>query len=302
MIKRTIEISGYDTHLSVKHNQIIVTRSKEQVAQIPAEDIGLLIIDTPFASYSHGTLTKLIESGAAVVLCGNDHHPAGMIMPVEAHSIQTERFRAQINAKNPLKKRLWQQVVQKKIQNQAALLDHSPVSKRRLLYLSQRVRSGDPDNTEGQAARLYWEAWLQAEHFRRLREGPWPNNLLNYGYMVLRASVARAICGSGLHPSIGIKHRNRYNAFCLADDLMEPLRPLVDAKVRDLYHAGECELTREVKSELLSILTQTCISRKGSTHKKKDIGPLMVGLERMAASLCSCFEGKQSILFIPDIL
>jgi len=224
-----------------------------------------------------------------------------MIMPVEAHSVQTERFQAQISVKNPLKKRLWQQIVQKKIQNQADLLGHSPVSKMRLLYLSGRVRSGDPDNIEAQAARLYWEAWLQTEHFRRFREGPWPNNMLNYGYMVLRASVARAICGAGLHPSIGIKHQNRYNAFCLADDLMEPLRPLVDAKVRDLYHAEEHELTREVKSELLSILTQTCISRKGST-KKKEIGPLMVALERMAASLCSCFEGRESKLFIPDIV
>ncbi len=292
MIKRTIEISGYKTYFHMNHGQLVVEREGAKVGQVPIEDIGLLVVDNPTASYSHLCMVRLLENGAAVILCGEDHLPAGLLTPIEGNSLQAERLRIQIEAPLPTRKRLWQQVVQSKIRHQAETAE-TPGTKTRLLQLMDQVKSGDPQNVEAQAARVHWATWLGPDSgFRRGREGPPPNNLLNYGYMVLRAAVARAIVGAGLHPSLGLQHHNRYNAYSLADDLLEPFRPLVDVTVRDLWRAGIQEINQEAKQRLLTLLTHTC-------ETGGQIGPLLVAMEFLGASLLKCLAGQEKNLRVP---
>jgi CRISPR-associated protein Cas1 len=294
MIKRTVEISGYDTHLHMRRDQLIVERDDQIIGQVPMEDVGLLVIDSPTATYSHTSLVKLLGYGAGVVLCDEDHMPAAFLTALDGHHLQAERLRTQVEASKPACKRLWQQIVQAKIKNQAAICE-SPEGKRRLLVLQGEVGSGDPKNVEAQAARIHWSEWLgPSSSFRRKRDGDPPNALLNYGYMAIRASVARAIVGSGLHPSVGLKHSNRYNAFALADDLLEPLRPLVDLTVRDLHRGGKAEIDKDTKAALLGVLTHTC-------GYADQTGPLLVALEMMAASLVRCLSGEEKALRIPEI-
>ncbi len=295
MIKRTIEVSGLDASLSVRDGQIVVKRDDERVGQLSAEDVGVLIVDSPTAHYTHATLMALVEHGAVVVLCGKDHLPAALITSCAGNTVQTERLAAQVNAKRPLKKRLWQQLVQHKIRNQACNLPMNGSERGDLLALVRRVRSGDPANIEAQAARIYWRAWLREEGFRRQAQGEAPNNFLNYGYAVLRAAVARAIAGAGLHPSIGLHHHNRYDAFCLADDLVEPLRPLVDRAGRDLYLEGHDEINKETKAKLLALLLEP-VALRGAK------GPLFVHVERMLASLVRCYMGESAKLEIPTLI
>jgi CRISPR-associated protein Cas1 len=296
VIKRTIEVSGPDTRLSLRQGQVRVEREHQPVGQFPAEDVGVLIVDAPTTQYTHATLVELVNQGAIVVLCGADHLPAAFVTPCAGNSLQVLRLAAQVNAKLPLKKRLWQQLVKAKVRNQAGNLPEDGDVRPRLLALAERARSGDPENVEAQAARLYWPAWLPDRDapFLRRRDGEPPNQLLNYGYAVLRAAVARALAGAGLHPSIGLHHHNRYDAFCLADDLMEPLRPLVDRRVRELWKAGRTEIDKETRRDLLSILTATVATGEGT-------GPLMVALERMAASLVECFEARGRQLEVPRL-
>lgn len=295
MIKRTVSISGYDTALASRLGQIEVTRNGQRIGSFPAEDVGVLIVDTPRATYTHGTLLELLRHGAAVVLADEKHLPAGMLLPVEANCVQAQRLRAQADAKKPVCKRLWQQIVRAKIKHQARVLEESG----RLEYaflreLARKVRSGDPHNVEAQAARFYWPA-LFGKEFRREREGDAPNGLLNYGYMVVRAAVARALCGAGLHPSLGLHHANKYNAFALADDLLEPLRPLVDRTVYGLFTRGQPDVDAKTKPVLLGLLAEeTVLSGPGS-------GPLLVGVERYAASLAGVFMGERDYLEIPDV-
>lgn len=293
MIKRTIEVSGPDTHLSVRLGQVRVSRQGEEIGRFPAEDVGLLIVDSPTAVYTHSTLVELVAQGAVVLLCGPDHLPAAFVTPCVANSVQTERLAAQVNATLPLRKRLWRQIVQAKIRNQARLLDGAPDIQRQLSALAARVRSGDPENLEARAARLYWSAWLPDRIFHRKRHGEPPNNLLNYGYAVLRAAVARALAGAGLHPSIALHHHNRYDAFCLADDLMEPLRPAVDRLARELFLAGSEDLDRDAKKGLLAVLVEPV------RMANKEKGPLLVEIEKMAASLARCYAGEAERLTIP---
>lgn len=294
MIKRTIEISSYGVRVSVRNCQVLIHKDEKLISKIPAEDIGILIIDSRNTTYTHGTLMELMEAGAIIVLCGEDHLPAAMVTPCTANSLQTARLAAQVNASTPLKKRLWQQIVREKIRNQARALDEASTTRKRLLRLAEKVRSGDPDNVEAHAARLYWADWLEDRIFRRRRNGEPPNNLLNYGYTILRAVTARAIVGAGLHPSIGIHHRNRFDAFCLADDLMEPLRPLIDLHVRELFLSGFDAINKSTKRELLSVLMEP-VELCGTK------GPLFVELEKTAASLVKCFEGEEKKLDIPKI-
>jgi len=294
VIKRTVEVSGPDTGLSIRYGQVIVQRNGEHIGRFSAEDVGVLIVDTPTAQYTHATLVELVEHGAAVLLCGSDHLPAALVMPCAANSLQTERLAAQVNAKRPLKKRLWQQLVRAKIRNQARNFPDGSEAQEHLLGLVKRVHSGDPENIEAHAARLYWAEWLPNTLFRRRPNGEPPNNLLNYGYAVLRAAVARAAAGAGLHPSIGLHHHNRYDTFCLADDLVEPLRPLVDRVARDLFLQGNDEINKETKTGLLSLLLEP-VEIKGAT------GPLFVELEKMSASLVRCYMGEADKLEIPSL-
>jgi len=220
-----------------------------------------------------------------------------MLLPLDGNTIQSERFRAQIDATEPLKKQLWQQTVKAKIANQAAVLQQWDIPNNYLKTSAQTVKSGDPDNNEAKAAAYYWSnlfpaAWM----FFRKREGPPPNNLLNYGYAILRATVARAIVGAGLLPTLGIFHRNRYNAYCLADDIMEPYRPFVDVIVRSIIDETSAVegLTQELKVKLLKLPTVDVLMGE-------ETSPLMIAAQRTAASLAKCYTGEQRKILYPEM-
>jgi CRISPR-associated protein Cas1 len=292
VIKRTLEISREPAHLSVRNEQLVLTRDGQPVGQVPCEDIGIVLVDHPQTTYTHSALAKLAESDAAVVICGRDHLPAAILLPMVEHSQVVWRLDAQLGVSRPLRKQLWRQLVVAKIQAQARNVPAEQPTHRKLLALARDVRSGDPTNIEAQAARVYWANWLWQEEFRRDPDGTGLNSFLNYGYAVLRAAVARAIVAAGLLPSVGLHHRNRSNSFCLADDLIEPLRPLVDDRVREMHRQGYEELNQPAKAALLEILADRV--RLGD-----DVGPLMVQLHRYVASLVRCFAGEARELQIP---
>ena len=296
MIKRIVEISQARTHLSIRYGQLLVKQDGQQISSIPCEDIGVLLVDHRGTSYTHSVFTELLNCGAAVVLCGGNHHPAGMLFPIESNTLQSERFRQQIEAKEPVKKRLWKQIVRAKIKHQAKLVGRDSDVYKGLMALRERVRSGDPDNIEAQTSKKFWPMYLADEKFRRDINGVPPNNLLNYGYMVMRAAVARALCSAGLLPTLGIHHRNRYNAFCLADDMMEPFRGFVEERVRDICEGEGVvdELTQPIKAQLLEVLYEPVVIAGFK-------GPLMVGLHRTMASLQRCFSGEQRFIDLPEL-
>jgi CRISPR-associated protein Cas1 len=296
MIKRIVEISSARTRLSIKYGQLIIKDDSEQVSSIPCEDIGVLLVDHQGTCYTHCVFTELLRCGAAVVLCAGNHHPAGMLLPIESNTVQTERFRGQIEAKEPVKKKLWKQIVQAKIKHQAKLAGKDSDVYKSLMALRDRVRSGDTQNIEAQASKKFWSVYLPEVAFRRDVNGPPPNNMLNYGYMVMRAAVARSLCSAGLLPSLGIHHRNRYNAFCLADDLVEPFRGFVEAKVRDVFFGSGPmdDLDQPTKAKLLEVLHEP-VTIAGFN------GPLLVGLHRTAASLQRCFASEQKEIDLPEI-
>jgi CRISPR-associated protein Cas1 len=297
MIKHTIEISQEPLHLAVELDQLRLHRQPPEsglLASIPCEDIGLVIVDHAQTTYSHAALARLLEFGAAVVICGRKHLPSGLLLPLGDNVEGVARLREQIAASRPLLKRLWKQVVQAKVRNQAANLDKDSPARRRLLALAGEVKSGDPTNIEAQAAKIYWAEWLGAESgFHRDFDGAGLNAQLNYGYAIVRAAVGRALVSAGLHPALGIHHSNRGNAFCLADDMLEPLRPMVDRAVRELHRVGQDALNPETKRKLLGLLTATV--RVGD-----QVGPLMVGLHRMTASLVDCYQGREKRLILPQ--
>lgn len=295
MIKRVIEVSTAGMFLSVQLGQLLVRQDGQLKGRIPCEDIGVLLIDHPAVTCTHTVLTTLLEQGAAVLVCNGKHLPAGLLLPLESNTIQAERFRMQMEVRPPVKKRLWKQIVQAKIAHQARLIRADIHAYRTLMALRRRVRAGDPENVEAQASARFWPAFFQNPSFRRDREGPPPNHLLNYGYIVLRAAVARALCSAGLLPTLGIHHRSRYNAFALADDLLEPFRGYVEEKVRDLCvqaSTSDIPLSRETKAALLEVLYRPVVIAGFK-------GPLMVGLHRTAASLARCFSGEQKVLDLP---
>jgi CRISPR-associated protein Cas1 len=299
MIKRTLEISREPAYLAVRDRQLLLKRGGQTVASIPCEDLGFVAVDHPQTTYSHAALTTLLEEGAVLLLCGRDHLPAGLLLPLSEHHQVVWRLHSQIDASLPLKKRLWQQLVRGKILAQAANLDPDGAAARQLLNLARAVRSGDPANCEAQAARIYWANWLlqgpqtdDSLPFRRDPDQPGINALLNYGYAVLRAALARALVSGGLQPAIGVHHSNRANAFCLADDLIEPLRPLVDARARALAFDGHDELTQPAKAELLDLLTLEVAT--GDFR-----GPLLVALHRYVASFVRVLDGQAKRLEIP---
>jgi len=249
---------------------------------------------------SQSALSKLLAYNVAVVVCDAQHLPSGLLLPLDGNSLQTERFAAQLHAKLPLKKQLWQQTVAAKILNQALHLEHHGKSAEALRRLAKQVQSGDKGNREAQAARLYWKALFEGEDFSRDRFGAPPNNLLNYGYAILRAAVARALVSSGLLPTIGIHHTNRYNAFCLADDIMEPYRPFVDYIVFEMWQTRDktmsfFELTKEHKRTLLQVLT-------APTDMQGERSPLLVALSQTTASIVRCFEGTAKEIIYPRFM
>jgi CRISP-associated protein Cas1 len=296
MIKKIIEISRERTSLSIKYGQLVIKQDGQSDRSIPCEDIGVLLIDNPATNYTHSVFTELSKHNAAVIFCDNSHLPIGCLLPIESNTTQTQSFAEQINAKEPIKKKLWQQLIRAKISHQAKIVKDNTQIYKALMVLVDKVRSGDPENVEARASKLFWGAYLQGLEFRRDSEGKPPNNLLNYGYMVVRAAVARAICSAGLLPSVGLHHKNKYNAFCLADDVVEPFRGFVEVKVKEIVQSGEDyeELTQAIKARLLEVLYEE-VEIAGFK------GPLMVGLHRTAASLQRCFAGEQKEIDLPKI-
>jgi CRISPR-associated protein Cas1 len=296
MIKRTIEISQEPAYLATKLDQLQIHRDDEIVASIPCEDIGVLLVDHPQTRYSHSALTQLAEFNAAVVLCGRNHLPVAVLLPVSDHSNVVWRLRDQIAVGKALSKQLWQQLIRAKIRASAGNLELGSPAKSKLLELACQVRSGDPTNVEAYAARIYWQNWLPSDFsFGRDADGEGLNALLNYGYAVVRAAIARALVAAGLTPALGLKHANRGNAFALADDLIEPLRALVDRRVRELFYQGFVELGPETKAGLLKLLAE-------DVQLGSESGPLMVCLHRYVASLVKCYQGEAKKLLIPERL
>jgi CRISPR-associated protein Cas1 len=265
---------------------------------VPIEDIGMLILEHQQITISHFLLDRLLQNNTAVITCNATHHPTGLFLNLDGNTLQSERFQAQVNAAEPLKKQIWQQTVKAKIANQANLLDKYNVPAELLKNYSQNVRSGDPDNNEAKAAVYYWQnLFPSAWQFYRRRDGAPPNNLLNYGYAILRASVARALTGSGLLPTLGVFHRNRYNAYCLADDIMEPYRPFVDSVVRSMVDKTSYveALTPELKVQLLKIPTL-------DVEIEDESSPLFVAVQRTTASLAKCFTGELKKVVYPVLI
>lgn len=293
MIKRTL-FFGNPAYLSLKNNQLVIKLNEAAMGQdvtktIPIEDIGVIVLEDRQITITNGALDALLQNNCAVVTCDEKHMPVGMLLPLEGHTVQSERFRWQIEASLPLKKQLWQQTVQAKIRNQASVLKRmSGAENGCMLAWANDVRSGDSENLEGRAAAYYWKSvFPEMERFVRDREGEAPNNLLNYGYAIVRAVVARALVASGLLPTFGIHHHNRYNAFCLADDVMEPYRPYVDELVIQILRSGtDCsKLTTDLKRQLLGLpVKEVTINGQRS--------PLMNAVTQTTASLCKCFSGE----------
>ena len=292
MLKRALFFST-PYCLSLRNGQMIIhTReAPDQRKSIPIEDIGFVVLEDQQTSITLPLLNALSDNNVAVILCGENRMPNAMLMNLDSNSTLGESYRAQIEASEPLKKGLWKQIAEAKIRNQAALLRKLKRDGDKLKPYYMNVKSADADNREGIAAKIYWIE-LFGDEFYRSREGSPPNNLLNYGYTILRAAVARAIMGSGLFPALGIFHRNRYNAFPLADDLMEPYRPFIDEIVYRLYTNGHIQLTREVKGELLRILFV-------DTRFDKIVRPLEVGLTFTTSSIAKCFASTQKKVSYP---
>ncbi len=271
---------------------------KETTRTIPIEDIGVVVLDNRQITLTHGLLEALLENNCAVITCDSKGMPVGLLLPLYGNTTQNERFRRQIDASLPLKKQLWQQTVKTKISNQAAILSrHSTENTRCMSIWVNEVKSGDTDNMEARAAAFYWKVLLRdIPGFTRDKDGIPPNNLLNYGYAILRAIVARALVCSGLLPTLGIHHHNRYNAYCLADDIMEPYRPYVDDLIMKIINDGidYQEITKEIKTRLLSIPTiEVNIAGKKS--------PLFVAMSQTTASLYKCFAGESRRILYPEI-
>ena len=302
MIKRTL-FFGNPAYLSMKNAQLVIrlndAQTQEEVTKtVPIEDIGVVVLEDRQITITNGALDALLQNNCAVITCDDRHLPAGMLLPLEGHTVQSERFRIQIEASLPLKKQLWQQTVQAKIRNQASVLKRlSGAETGCMLAWANNVKSGDSENLEGRAAAYYWKSvFPEMERFVRDREGDAPNNLLNYGYAIVRAVVARALVASGLLPTFGIHHHNRYNAYCLADDIMEPYRPYVDELVIGILESGaDCsELTTDLKRQLLGLpVKEVVIGGQRS--------PMMVAVTQTTASLVKCFSGELRKIAYPEM-
>jgi len=312
MIKKTLYFEN-PSYLSLKNRQLVIkfpeveknddlpeSFKANSIRTVPIEDIGVVILDNGQITVTHGLLEALLDNNCAIITCNSAHLPVGLMLPLEGNTVQSERFMTQINASLPLKKQLWQQTVIAKIENQAAVLKKCRNAEvKNMLKWAADVKSGDSDNLEGRAAAYYWKnLFADIEKFTRGREGEFPNNLLNYGYAVLRAVIARSLVASGLLPTLGIHHHNRYNAYCLADDIMEPYRPFVDMLVVEILKtlqdvSATTELTKEMKIKLLSVpVMDVCINGQRS--------PLMVAAGQTTASLAKCYLGEARKILYPS--
>jgi CRISPR-associated protein Cas1 len=294
MIKRTIYIAN-PSYLKLKQKQLVVQdpESKEIKGTVPIEDIALLMLDHYQITISNQLLVQLQGNNVAVISCDEHHLPFGMMLPMYGHSEYSERIKHQLAASEPLKKQLWKQTVEQKIENQKSLLDLTNKVSEPLSEYKLNVKSGDTSNREGVAAQFYWKHLF--ENFSRERYGEEPNNLLNFGYAVLRSIVARALVSSGLLPVLGIFHRNKYNPYCLADDIMEPYRPFVDKLVYNyIVDNYNYELNKDAKAHILTIATQ-------DVFIDGVVRPLFVAVTTTTSSLYKCFTGELRLIKYPEL-
>ena len=297
MTDRMIDLSDEPARLSVRNALLVIRRDGREDVAIPLADLAVLIVSHPQVAFTHAVLSGIAAAGGSFVTCNEKHLPVAMLLPLETHSTQAERFALQANAALPVKKRLWRQIVRAKIRAQANLLKKIRGTDLGLPALISRVHSGDPENIEAQASRSYWTALFADPDFRRDHDAQDINRHLNYGYAVLRAITARAICAAGLHPCLGLHHHNRYDPFCLADDLMEPFRPLVDGVVAGLTDTcGKLfPLDRQSKTALLEGLTG-CLMIEGESRTLFDV------LSRTASSLAAVFMDERRELVLPEVV
>lgn len=310
MIKKTLYF-GNPAYLSLRNKQLVIRlpevesgsmpdeMKREAITTVPIEDIGVVVLDNRQITITQGIVAALLQNTTALITCDDRRMPTGLLLPLQGNTVQNERFRSQLEASQPLRKQLWQQTVKAKIENQAAVLRlYTVKSVARMYTMADNVKSGDSDNFEAQAAVYYWKnVFTDIPTFIRDQNGEPPNNLLNYGYAILRAVVARALVSSGLLPVYGIHHHNRYNPYCLADDIMEPYRPYVDMQVLHImqqYEEIPENLPKEMKRDLLSIpVIDTMIG-----GKKR---PLMIAVSETTASLAKCFAGELRKISYPTI-
>ena len=310
MIKKTLCFSN-PIYLSLRNAQLVLhipevennktlpeAIKKEAERTIPIEDIGVVVLDNRRITITSGAMEALLENNCAVITCNQKSMPVGLLLPLCGNTTQNERFRSQLEASLPLRKQLWQQTIKQKILNQEHVLRINTAQETNCMRVwSNDVRSGDPDNLEARTAAYYWKnVFTTYPNFVRDREGTPPNNLLNYGYAILRAIIARALVGSGLLPTLGIHHHNRYNAYCLADDIMEPYRPYVDQLVLDIIQCNLeiSDITRDFKMQLLGIpMLDVVINGKRS--------PLMIAAQQTTASLARCFAGESKRISYPEM-
>lgn len=293
MIKRVLCFEN-PARLSLKLAQLVV-ELQDVTRTVPVEDIGVVILDNKQITITHALIAALLANNVAIVTSNDQHLPVGLMLPLDGHNLQSERFRAQIDASEPLKKQMWQQTVVSKIMGQAAILTGKNIECRNMLTWAKSVRSGDSDNLEARAAAYYWRNVFGNWEFTRSQDGAPPNNLLNYGYSIVRALMARALVGAGLLPTLGIHHHSRYDAYCLADDIMEPYRPFVDKIVLDLW-AKEIvthDISSEQKRQLLGITTMDVLI---SGHRS----PMMIAIQTTAQSVQKCFTGEARKIIYPD--
>jgi CRISPR-associated protein Cas1 len=295
MTNRILDISDQPVRLSVKHQALQLKPDNADAALIAFDDIAVIVVSNREVSYTHSVLQHLLEAGGIFVTCDASHLPIGMILPLQAHHRQVTRFSLQAGVSEPTKKRAWQQIVKAKIRAQGRALQRIHGDDAGVIEYAKRVKSGDPQNIEAQAAKRYWQNMF-AGSFRRSREGTDENPYLNYGYAVLRAIVARAICAAGLHPCLGLHHHNQYSMFCLADDLMEPLRPIVDQVVHQI--TAHEDTPKKLDSNSKQALLKPLLGRYQVNSEKLTLFEIS---NKMAASLIKVFEGKARTLDLPEV-
>ena len=293
MIKRVLCFEN-PAKLSLKLAQMVVERDGD-TRTVPIEDVGVVILDHKQITITHALIDALLANNVAIVTSNDKHLPVGLMLPLDGNTLQSERFRAQIDASEPLKKQMWQQTVTAKILGQSHVLGLQHIEHGNMFAWAKSVRSGDTDNLEARAAAYYWRNMFEKDTFIRDPQGLPPNNLLNYGYSIVRAMMARALVGAGLLPTFGIHHHSRYDAYCLADDIMEPYRPFVDIKVLDMWQSGgvTSDISSDQKRELLGITTMDVMI---NGHRS----PMMLAIQATVQSVQKCFSGEARKIIYPD--
>ncbi len=296
MSRRIIEIGSAGFYLRCQNQQLIIQQGDDRKSSIPIEDISALILDHPQSTISQVCLSQLVQNNVAVIVSNEQHHPVGLQLNLEGNSLQAERFQAQVTLRLPRKKQLWKQIVKCKVEWQGKILHDLYQNDGGISALAKKVQSGDRGNIEAQAARRYWPRLFPEQGFKRLRDAPDQNRFLNYGYAILRALTARSLVAAGLHPTFGLHHQNRYNAYALADDLMEPYRPLVDLRVWELLqeYNADTELNQQIRQQLLQwIERRVTIDEEYLTMQH--------ALQRSAQSLWQCIAGERKALLLPTL-